>query len=113
MRFSLIIFLLLIFALSACSLRDLDTRIGEVGEKYGSEGINNSESQSTGSKSLTEEQKGKIKDWLSENNLNDYGEAITTVYEKGAPFINDNKDVVTDRFWYILENHKEILEKIK
>lgn len=113
MRFFQVILLFSILLTPACSLREVDTKIGEMGEKLGSEGINNQEGDGGKEHEFTDEQKDRLEKWLSENKLNNYGEAIDTVYEKGAPFINENKDVVIDRFKYILENNKDILDKIK
>jgi len=53
------------------------------------------------------EEKQQIEDWLQENNLNEYGDAIDTAYTGGTPLFDERTGESTDRYEYILRGHPD------
>jgi hypothetical protein len=54
----------------------------------------------------------KIDEWVEKNHLNQYGDKIDTVYEKGSPLL-DAAGQIKNKYEYILENHPELIEELK
>ena len=54
----------------------------------------------------------KIDEWAEKNNLNEYGDEIDTIYEKGSPLI-EKAGGMKERYQYILENHPELVEELE
>lgn len=114
--------LLLVFLLSACTpLKKLDQKLGETifkDDNHQSEMDNNSKdnNQNTENNIIPEEVdkavKEKIDKWLTDNDLNRYGDPIGTFYTGGTPLFNEETGETLERFEYILEKIPDILEKI-
>jgi len=54
----------------------------------------------------------KIDQWTESNNLNEYGDAIDTIYEKGSPLVEE-AGKMKDKYEYILENHPNLVDELK
>ena len=63
-------------------------------------------------KDLNKEQKDKIENWIKDEGLNRYGDQEDTYYTGGTPLFNEASGETIERFEYIIENNKELLEKI-
>lgn len=59
--------------------------------------------QEEGEISLKEEQ--QIEVWITENNLNPYGDPKDTFYIGGTPLFNERTGQSIDKYQYILERH--------
>lgn len=119
--------LFMVFLLSGCSMNTLREKIEWLDEKIGEayESFQDDQSEKLLDfmdekqedvdvwKNLTADQKNIIEEWIKSNNFNEYGDLFDTVYEKGSPLIQDGFEEIKNRFEYILENHPELLEKIK
>jgi len=51
------------------------------------------------------EEKQQIEDWIQENDLNQYGDAIDTAYTGGTPLFDERTGESKNRYEYILRNH--------
>ena len=51
------------------------------------------------------EEKQLIEVWISENDLNQYGDMNDTVYLGGTPLFNETTSQSIDRYEYILQGH--------
>lgn len=124
----LMVLLFLVLLLSGCTakgrLQWLDNKIGEMifsedkrDEDEKAKDIASSTGESDFSevdfKDLAREQKEKIDQWLEDNNLNRYGDALGTMYTGGTPLFNEATGESLDRFDYILKKIPDILEKIR
>jgi len=56
-------------------------------------------------RSQTLDEKTLIDDWISANNLNEYGDPKDTVYTGGTPLFDELTGVSIDRYEYIKRNH--------
>jgi hypothetical protein len=115
-RGKLIFILLFCFLLCACSIENIDKKIGEELNKFEGE-YKNDEASTTnqnliaGSKEVvTNNLKQKIDKWIAENNLNRYGDNIGAAYAGGTPLFNESTGENIDRYEYILKNHPELLD---
>ena len=54
----------------------------------------------------------KIDDWVEKNNLNEYGDKIDTIYEKGSPLIEE-AGKIRDKYEYIIENNPDLIDELK
>ncbi|MFH1426911.1 MAG: hypothetical protein ABIG60_00030 [Patescibacteria group bacterium] len=72
---------------------------------------NNDQNNKSKSADLTDEQKEKIEQWIKDNNLNRYGDPIDTLYTGGTPLFNEATSESLDRFYYILNNHPDLLDE--
>ncbi len=118
-----ILLILLLILLAGCEFKDfrgkmrwLDYQAGELMEKLRQEkeDINKEEEQlpPVTADNLTQELKEKIDQWLKDNSLNRYGDAMDTMYTGGTPLFNEATGESLDRFDYILDKHPDILEKL-
>ena len=115
----IVIFLLFPFLLFGCNLKQklelFDKKIGdsysEFKDKQEDDLLNIFNKSKDKSFELSEDLMEKIDKWIEDNNLNSYGDAIDHVYEKGAPLINE-LDQKVDRYYYILKNHPNLLDKL-
>ncbi len=64
-------------------------------------------------RNLTEEQKAAIDQWLSLNNLNEFGDAFGTFYTGGTPLFNEVTGETLDRFKYLFEKFPELKRVIE
>lgn len=116
--------LILMISVSGCTkLKWLDQRVGEIffeSEITGTSSSEMREENKTGgfnvappsAEDLTVEQKAKIEKWLTDNNLNRYGDAMDTFYTGGTPLFDEISGKSIERFEYILKKTPDILEKI-
>ncbi|HAM88462.1 MAG: hypothetical protein US83_C0004G0076 [Candidatus Falkowbacteria bacterium GW2011_GWC2_38_22] len=118
--------LILMISVSGCTkLKWLDQRVGEIFFDGTNTETNSQETESTtksknnsfnvappGAEDLTTEQKEKIEKWLTDNNLNRYGDAMDTFYTDGTPLFDEVSGKSIERFEYILKKTPDILEKI-
>lgn len=56
---------------------------------------------------LSENEKNKIEAWITENQLNIYGDPKDTGYAGGTPLFDESTGETKDRFKYILEKHPD------
>lgn len=56
---------------------------------------------------LNEEEKNRVEAWITENQLNIYGDPKDTGYAGGTPLFNEATGQTKDRFEYILEKHPD------
>lgn len=62
---------------------------------------------------ISPEVKEGIDAWLVAQNLNQYGDPRDRVYAGGSPLFNEATGETTDRYYYILSNHPELLDLIQ
>ncbi|OJI06510.1 hypothetical protein BK004_03125 [bacterium CG10_46_32] len=62
---------------------------------------------------LTPEQKVAIDDWLSANNLNDFGDKEGTFYTGGTPLFDERTGETIDRFQYLFDKFPELRDVVK
>lgn len=56
---------------------------------------------------ITSAEKKRIDVWISENNLNQYGDPKETVYAGGTPLFNEATGEQLDKYQYIIKKHPE------
>ena len=99
-------------AFSGCSVGALDRKLGEV---FFSEQATTTETvdglSPIDAGTLTKEQKDKIEQWLVEQGLNRFGDAVDTWYENGTPLVTASGTV--ERYEYILGKHGELIDKLR
>ncbi len=61
---------------------------------------------------LTNADKSKIDRWISDNNLNTYGDSKFTFYAGGSPVFNEATGNEIDRYEYILVNHLDLIDQL-
>ncbi|MAG28874.1 hypothetical protein CL632_01880 [bacterium] len=64
-------------------------------------------------RNLTDEQKLIVAQWLAKNKLNEFGDAIGTLYTGGTPLFDELTGESTDRFTYLFEKFPELKDVIK
>ncbi len=65
-------------------------------------------------RNLTDNQKGAIDAWLDQNDLNQFGDPLDTLYTGGSPLFNEVTGESVDRFKYLYEkfpNLKDIVQQ--
>jgi len=136
MKYYFIIFIILLFTLTGCErLRQWDEKIGEIffsGEPAATttpfwEDLDSLVKERIASSSrinldeidikqtvsgLNKEQKDKIETWINKEGLNRYGDPADTYYAGGTPLFDEASGETKERFEFILENHKELIEKL-
>ena len=65
------------------------------------------ESSNEESQNITGSEKEQIQEWISENNLNQYGDPGGTMYAGGTPLFNEMTGEQIDLYDYILERHPD------
>ena len=63
-------------------------------------------------KSLGEEGKAVIDEWLEKNQLNEFGDNLGTLYTGGTPLFDELTGQATDRFEYLLKKFPELRDVI-
>ena len=61
---------------------------------------------------LTSADKSKIDQWISDSNLNTYGDSKFTFYAGGSPTFNEATGNEIDRYEYILVNHLDLIDEL-
>lgn len=54
-------------------------------------------------KKIFEEEKKKIDEWLSVNNLNEFGDSKETMYTGGTPLFDEATGTLLDRYEYLIK----------
>ena len=126
----LLLFLLLLPMLSACSLRSVDDALGRGFERAkNGDFVGLFDSLITGEKieiiedlpdidnfdfkTLTKSQKVYIDAWLRENKYNRYGDPDGTSYASGTPLINPENGESIERYKYIINQIPDLIKRIK
>ena len=52
-------------------------------------------------------QKAKIEKWIANNNLNEYGDGLDTLYAGGTPLFDEATGKQIDKYDYILKNYPD------
>lgn len=122
MKISLFSFMLIfmVFVSGCARLKWLDQKAGEIffnstassSEAVKINQISGFSVAPPSAEDLSAEQKAKIEKWLSDNNLNRYGDAMDTYYAGGTPLFDEVTGKSIERFEYILKKHADIFEKI-
>lgn len=60
---------------------------------------------------LSNFQMNQIDEWIEENDLNEYGDPLNTLYTGGTPLFNEATGEVMDKYEYIIDKHPELVEK--
>ena len=122
----MVIILLAVVFLGGCfKFSDLgekvDTAINSASEKYGEV----SKEQAEGLLDWTKDKaKEMVKDlsqinmteidkWLEENDLNEYGDPLGTLYTGGTPLFDEITGEMKDKYEYILENNPKLVETLE
>jgi len=115
-----------VLVLAGCSLREIDDNIGQGFKKaeqiklesagiWGKDpaalvkDINNASTTPIDASRLSQADKDKIERWLTDNDLNRYGDRIGTVYTGGTPLYSEITGNAVERFTYILNKHPELV----
>jgi len=52
----------------------------------------------------------QIDEWLEEENLNEFGDAVGTIYTGGTPLFDEVTGSKTERYDYIIDKHPELID---
>ncbi len=69
--------------------------------------VNDEKEQDQEASEISDAEKKQIDAWIVENNLNQYGDPVETVYPGGTPLFNEMTGEQIDKYEYILKNHPE------
>lgn len=64
------------------------------------------------SSELSDEDKVKIDNWLSENGLNKYGDTEGVYYPNGTPLMKGDDGEKVERYQYLLKRYPNILKRV-
>ena len=59
----------------------------------------------TSTEVISSAEKQRVDEWIKENNLNQYGGPLDTVYTGGTPLFNEATGETIDRYKYILKKY--------
>ncbi len=82
------------------------------GESLSQEAVNKLYGPALISQKLTAEEKTKIDQWLRDNNLNEYGDPVDTVYTGGTPLFDEATGENINKYEYILRKRPELIDKL-
>ena len=116
-----------ILFLSGCSFTEIGQKMDEgvdyIGSKYTDEEKEQAKDLLDSAKDKGKEaldllisdlsnfQMEQIDEWLEEENLNEFGDAIGTMYTGATPLFNEETGEAIDKYEYIIEKHPELIEK--
>lgn len=117
-----------ILFLSGCSFTEIgqkmDAGVDYVGDKYTDEEKDEAKGLLDSARQKGKEtldllisdlsgfQMEQIDEWLEEENLNEYGDAVDTMYTGGTPLFNESTGEAIDKYEYIIDKHPELIEKL-
>jgi hypothetical protein len=64
-------------------------------------------------KNLTQEQKKIVDEWLAKNKLNQYGDALGTLYTGGTPLFDESTSESKNRFEHLFKKFPELRNIIR
>lgn len=126
-NYKIVIVFFFILLLSACDtnvdkktiidkLKSFDEKIGQEMDRVDVKDATISSNKKDGEDNnviniqLSDEEKQKIDNWLSANDLNRYGDSDGVVYPTGSPLFNSETGESIERFEYILKRYPDILK---
>ena len=123
-----LIILLLCFSvfISGCESEDVtnsldkfDKKLGEIFENFQEKNKDDivnimdkksKDEENSEKMELTKQEQEKIDEWLEQNNLNRYGDAVNTMYSGGTPLFNEKTGESINRYDYILKKYPNLLD---